>query len=52
MLKKLISWFEEEQEKGSRVKASKIYRVFCKYAKEVYPGVTSKQLEEYKDIRW
>ena len=52
MLRELISWFEEEQEKGNRVKASKIYRVFCKYAREIYPNVTSRNLEKYKDIRW
>ena len=52
MLRELISWFEEEQEKGNRVKASKIYKIFCKYAREIYPSVTSKRLEEYKNISW
>ena len=52
MLRELIFWFEEEQEKGNRVKASKIYKIFCKYAREIYLGVTYKELDEYKDIRW
>lgn len=43
-LSELAKWANDEFEKGNRIKASKIYRTFCKHAK--YEGGNPKMLYE------
>lgn len=35
-LRRLQEWYMSEFEHGNRVKASKIYKVYCKYLKMTY----------------
>lgn len=45
----LRKWAESEYNKGNRVKASKIYRVWEKYMIMTYPGTTTDDLICYRN---
>jgi hypothetical protein len=48
----LVDWINCELDNGSRVKASKLYRVFCKYAKIRFPEVSEWELKHYNSQYW
>jgi len=43
---------EYEFENGNRVKASKLYRIFCKYAKMRFKDADEYRLRNYKKYNW
>lgn len=52
ILDDLIKWLNEETKCGNRIKASKLYKAFHKYAKLKYPDVTGYQLVHYDEYVW
>ena len=51
-LRDLINWLNDEINNGNRIKASKLYRIFCKYAKLQYPGAGEDRLKNYNNYHW
>lgn len=51
-LEDLKDWLNEEHSKGNRIKASKLYKIFCKYAKLQYPGISEIKLKNYDYYHW
>jgi hypothetical protein len=48
----IINWMEDEQKLGNRIKASKLYKLFYKYAKLRYPNSSEHCFINYKNYRW
>lgn len=48
----LIRWMEDEWNQGNRVKASKLRKMFHKYARLQHPYVTEEQLINYRKYYW
>ena len=48
----LVNWMEDELNNGNRIKASKLYKLFYKYAKLKYPNATNEQLRDYPMRYW
>lgn len=51
-LQDLLDWMEDELENGNRVKASKLYKIFCNHARLQFPNATEHQLRNYKKYYW
>jgi len=51
-LSELLQWMEDELENGSRIKASKLYKIFCKYAKMRFKDADEFKLRNYKNHYW
>lgn len=51
-IEELLNWMEFELECGSRVKASKLYKLFYKYAQLRYPNVNENELNNYRNYYW
>jgi len=51
-LQELVFWINYEIKCGNRVRASKLYRIFCKYARLQYPQRTENQLKNYDRYNW
>jgi len=48
----LAKWIAEEEDKGHRIKASKLYRVFHRYVTIFYPDVPEWMIRHYRDRYW
>lgn len=51
-LGELKNWICYEMKYGNRVTASKLYKIFCKYAKIQFPKVTTQCLEDFEEYSW
>lgn len=51
-LNDLTDWIDYEMKNGNRIKASKLYMMFCKYVKIRYPKVDEIDLKYFKQINW
>jgi len=48
----LVKWIEYELNLGNRVKASKLYKVFYKYAKIHHPNISEYKLRNFNNYYW
>jgi hypothetical protein len=51
-LDELVKWIEYELNLGNRVKASKLYKVFYKYAKIHHPNISEYKLRNFNNYYW
>jgi len=51
-LSELLQWMEDEFENGNRIKAQKLYKIFCKYAKMRFKDADESILRNYKQYSW
>ena len=51
-LSELLQWMEDEFENGNRIKAQKLYKIFCKYAKMRFKDADESRLRNYKQYSW
>ncbi len=48
----IIDWMENEMNNGNKIKTSKLYKLFYKYARLKYPTATEEQLRDYPIWYW
>jgi len=51
-LNDLRDWIIDEKQTGNRIKASKIYKIFCKYVVKKFPDVSEHDMRYFFFRDW